>query len=61
LWIIDYKTHLQPHAAALQETYREQLARYADLVRGAWPGRPVIAGLILTATREWVPVVPEAV
>jgi ATP-dependent helicase/nuclease subunit A len=56
LVVLDYKTHTRPDPAALAERYRPQLAAYADAVRAAWPGRPVRAGLVLTATRRWVPV-----
>jgi ATP-dependent helicase/nuclease subunit A len=57
LWVVDYKTHGRPDAVVLAERYRAQLAAYADAVRGVWPGREVRAGLVLTATRGWVPVV----
>jgi ATP-dependent helicase/nuclease subunit A len=56
LWVIDYKTHTRPDAAALAQRYRAQLAAYVEAVRGIWPGRPVRGGLVLTATRTWVPV-----
>jgi ATP-dependent helicase/nuclease subunit A len=56
LWVIDYKTHTRPDAALLVERYRPQLAAYAGAIEKVWPGRPVRAGLILTATRTWVPV-----
>ena len=57
LWVLDYKTHRRPDAAALTEAYRPQLAAYVEAVRTIWPGRPVGAGLVLTATRVWVPVI----
>ncbi|HUR41297.1 MAG TPA: UvrD-helicase domain-containing protein [Verrucomicrobiae bacterium] len=57
VWVIDYKTHGRPDVAALAERYRAQLAAYAGAVRGVWPGREVRAGLVLTATRRWVPVI----
>lgn len=55
LWILDYKTALQPRAAALLARHAGQLAAYAEAVRQLWPGRPVSAGLVLTATAEWLP------
>jgi ATP-dependent helicase/nuclease subunit A len=58
LVIVDYKTHSRPDAAQLAERYRPQLAAYADAVKAIWPGRPVRAGLLLTATRAWVSVIP---
>ncbi len=57
LWVLDYKTHPAPDAAALAGLYRAQLEAYARAVSQAWPGRPVHAGLLLTATRTWVPVI----
>ena len=57
LVIVDYKTHSRPDAAALAERYRAQLAAYAAAVQAIWPGRSVRAGLLLTATRTWVPVI----
>jgi ATP-dependent helicase/nuclease subunit A len=57
LWVLDYKTHPAPDAPALAAQYREQLDAYARAVATAWPGRPVRAGLLLTATRSWVPVI----
>ena len=57
LWILDYKTHPVPDALALTERYRAQLEAYAKAVSTTWPGRPVHAGLLLTATRSWVPVI----
>jgi ATP-dependent helicase/nuclease subunit A len=54
LWVVDYKTHTRPQAAALAERYRVQLAAYADAVRKVWPERAVRAGLLLTATRTWL-------
>lgn len=56
LWVIDYKTHARPDAALLAERYRAQLEAYAEAVRAIWPERPVHAGLVLTATGAWVPV-----
>lgn len=58
LVIVDYKTHARPDAAQLAERYRAQLEAYAEAVRQVWPGRAVRAGLLLTATRAWVPVIP---
>jgi ATP-dependent helicase/nuclease subunit A len=59
LVIVDYKTHARPDAAQLVERYHAQLAAYADGVRQVWPGRAVRAGLLLTATRTWVPVIGD--
>ncbi len=56
LWVVDYKTHTRPDPVQLAARYRAQLAAYADAVREIWPGRPVRGGLILTATRAFVPV-----
>ena len=55
VWVIDYKTHTRPDPAQLARRYRAQLAAYADAVREIWPGRLVRTGLVLTATRAWVP------
>jgi ATP-dependent helicase/nuclease subunit A len=52
LWVLDYKTHARPQAAELVERYRPQLAAYAAAVGAAWPGRPVRAALVLTATKS---------
>ena len=57
LWVLDYKTHTRPVAETLKARYREQLAAYAAAVQQIWPGRPVTAGLVLTATRTFVPVI----
>ena len=54
-WIIDYKT-TSGDAAVLAARYRPQLEAYADQVARLWPGRPLRAGLVLTATRSWVEV-----
>lgn len=56
LWVLDYKTHPRPQAAALVERYRPQLAAYASAISAVWPGRPVRAGLVLTAARSFAPV-----
>lgn len=56
LWVLDYKTHARPQAAELVERYRPQLAAYAGAIGAAWPGRPVRAGLVLTAARSFAPV-----
>jgi ATP-dependent helicase/nuclease subunit A len=55
LWVLDYKTHARPKAGELLERYRPQLAAYAAAVAAVWPGRPVRAGLVLTATRSFAP------
>ncbi|MGQ0587780.1 MAG: UvrD-helicase domain-containing protein [Gammaproteobacteria bacterium] len=55
LWVLDYKTHARPQAAELLERYRAQLGAYVAAVAAVWPGRPVRAGLVLTATRSFVP------
>lgn len=55
LWVLDYKTHARPQAAALVERYRPQLAAYASAIGAVWPGRPVRAGLVLTAARSFAP------
>jgi ATP-dependent helicase/nuclease subunit A len=55
LWVLDYKTHARPQAGELLERYRPQLAAYAAAIAAAWPGRPVRAGLVLTATRSFAP------
>lgn len=55
LWILDYKTAAQPQAEPLLARYRPQLMAYVEAVRRLWPGRPVHAGLVLTATAEWLP------
>ena len=57
LWVLDYKTHTRPVAGTLKDRYREQLAAYAAAVQQIWPGRPVSAGLVLTATRTFVAVI----
>lgn len=56
LWVLDYKTHARPQAATLVERYRPQLAAYASAIGAVWPGRPVRAGLVLTAARSFAPV-----
>ncbi|MGH8481211.1 MAG: PD-(D/E)XK nuclease family protein, partial [Nevskiaceae bacterium] len=55
LWVLDYKTHSRPQPAELLARYRPQLAAYAAAISAAWPGRPVRAGLVLTATRIFAP------
>lgn len=60
LWILDYKTAAQPQAEPLMARYRPQLLAYVDAVRRLWPGRPVRAGLVLTATAEWLPLTDVA-
>jgi ATP-dependent helicase/nuclease subunit A len=57
LWVLDYKTHSRPQAAELVERYRPQLAAYAAAVGAAWPGRPVRAALVLTATKALAEIV----
>lgn len=56
LTIIDYKTAPRPNAALLVDRYREQLAAYLDAIGTVFPGRPIRAGLLLTARCEWLPV-----
>jgi ATP-dependent helicase/nuclease subunit A len=58
LWVLDYKTHARPDAAALLAQYRPQLEGYAAAVGSVWPGRAVRAGLVLTATRGWAELPP---
>jgi ATP-dependent helicase/nuclease subunit A len=54
LWLLDYKTTPHPDAARLAERYRSQIEAYADAVQRLWPGRPLRAGLVLTASRCWI-------
>lgn len=54
LWILDYKTHRTPDATSLLEQYQRQLSVYRSGVQRLWPGREVRAGLVLTATAQWV-------
>ncbi len=56
LWLIDYKTTPKPNPSRLAERYRTQLETYADAIQRIWPGRPLRAGLVLTASRSWVDV-----
>ncbi|WP_293371891.1 exodeoxyribonuclease V subunit beta [Nevskia sp.] len=56
LTIIDYKTAPRPNAERLIDAHRGQLAAYADAIGQVFPGREIRAGLLLTATREWRPV-----
>jgi ATP-dependent helicase/nuclease subunit A len=53
LWVIDYKTE-RGAAADLRALYAPQLTAYREGVRRLWPGRPVQAGLVLTAEQRWV-------
>jgi len=54
LWILDYKTALRPDATALRQRHRGQLEAYRQAVSRLWPGRPLRAGLVLTATATWL-------
>ena len=56
LTIIDYKTAPRPNAERLIDQHRDQLAAYLDAIGKVFPGRPIRAGLVLTASREWLPV-----
>jgi len=56
LTIIDYKTAPRPNAERLIDAHRDQLAAYADAIGQVFPGRAIRAGLLLTATREWLAV-----
>lgn len=56
LWVLDYKTAPRPQAERMSVQYSAQLAAYADGVAKLWPGRAVVAGLVLTATQTWVEV-----
>lgn len=56
LTIIDYKTAPRPNAARLIDKHRDQLAAYLDAIGKVFPARPIRAGLVLTASREWWPV-----
>jgi ATP-dependent helicase/nuclease subunit A len=54
LWILDYKTTRGADAPTLLAEYQNQLSAYRDGVRQLWPGREVRAGLVLTASAEWL-------
>lgn len=54
LWILDYKTHRGTDTAPLLAEYQPQLRAYRDGVQRLWPGREVRAGLVLTASAQWV-------
>ncbi len=55
LWIVDYKTAPRPDAAALTGQHRGQLEAYAEAIGKVFPGREIRAGLVLTATARWLP------
>jgi len=56
LWIIDYKTAPRPDAECLVAQHRAQLEAYAEAIGKVFPGRSIRAGLVLTATARWLPV-----
>lgn len=56
LWIIDYKTAPRPDAEHLVAQHRAQLEAYAEAIGKVFPGRAIRAGLVLTATARWLPV-----
>jgi ATP-dependent helicase/nuclease subunit A len=55
LWILDYKT-ARGETAALVRRYRPQLESYARAIAKIWPGRPLVAGLVLTNEARFVEV-----
>ena len=56
--VVDYKTDRFPPApgAPLPESYRAQLAAYAELLGEIWPDRPVRAAILWTAAPRLDPV-----
>jgi ATP-dependent helicase/nuclease subunit A len=54
LIVIDYKTAARPDATVLLDRHRAQLLAYRAAIGAAFPGRVVDAGLLLTATAEWL-------
>ncbi len=59
--VADYKTS-RPAPAGIEdvpEEYIRQLSTYRQAMQGLWPGRPVRAVLIWTATPSWMEIPPE--